>query len=185
MKRSYRNILIAITIYLSFISIKNCNYSNIRFIKSDNEKVGFTGKIENDLKQGKWEDYFKNGKLAEIKYYKNDSLNGRRIVYTIDGDTILVENYKMGVKIGLHKFYSGGKLNLIEFRDSLGLRQGEFKIFNNGTLVQKGNYHNNEFHGDFVKYDRKTGQITEKYKYFNGVKSGETTYFDINGDTLK
>lgn len=143
------------------------------------------GKSERGMKQGEWTTLFTNGNVAEIVNYKNDTLHGVTIHFTPTGDTSLYEKYKMGIKVDTFKLFSNGKLNLIEWRDSLGLQQGEFRVYLEDSLSQIGHYLNDQFHGQFKFYDYKTGKIKEEYEYTNGVKSGKWIYYNENGDTLK
>jgi len=81
--------------------------------------------------------------------------------------------------------YSQGKLNLIEYRDYKGMKQGEYRVYVNDSLSNIGNYLDNKFHGDFISYDYRTGKIKKIYQYEFGDKIGYWIYLNENGDTLK
>lgn len=185
MIRKTKYILITDGFVIIFLLIKNFDDIKRGFERTKLDTTGFTGKTENGLKQGEWKNYYKNRNLAEIENYLNDTLNGTRIKYTSNGEYNLIEKYKMGIKVDTFKMYSQGKLNLIEYRDSLGMKHGEFRVYVNDSMSQIGNYLNNKFHGDFISYYYKTGKIKQIYQYEFGEKIGNWIYLNENGDTLK
>jgi antitoxin component YwqK of YwqJK toxin-antitoxin module len=172
MKKVLKYILIALGFVIAFNLIKNFKYIKWEIEDAKWQTTGFEGETENGLKQGEWKNYFKNGNIAEIVNYKNDTLDGDRIGYTPTGGFSVIEKYNMGVKVDTYKLYSGGKLNLIEYKDSSGLLQGEFKVYVDDSLSQIGYYLDDKFHGDFISYDYRTGEIKNIYQYEYGVKTG-------------
>jgi antitoxin component YwqK of YwqJK toxin-antitoxin module len=184
-KRVYINIILGIGVYLVLNYLINFDYEYFFSKKENFRKTKLSGLVENNLKQGEWKSNFETGELAEIINYKNDTLNGVHIVYEKNGRFKLFEKYKMGIQIDTFKLFSSGKLNLIEYRDSLGKLQGEFRIYVDGKISQIGHKKDGEFHGEFEFYDSKSGKIIEKYKYKNGEKSGTWLYFNLAGDTIK
>tara|TARA_B110000908_G_scaffold99061_1_gene117004 strand:+ start:74 stop:646 length:573 start_codon:yes stop_codon:yes gene_type:complete len=184
-KRVYFNIILGIGVYLVINYIINFDYKYLFSKKEKFRKTKLIGLIENNLKQGEWKSNFETGELAEVINYKNDTLNGIHIVYEKNGGFKLYEKYHKGINIDTFKLYSSGKINILEFRDSIGLLQGEFKLFDNGKISQIGNNKDGEFHGKFEFYDSKSGKIIKQYEYTNGEKSGEWLYFNLKGDTIR
>ena len=154
--------------------------SNAQWDKSD-----LKGQTINGLRQGEWRSYFSNGQLAEVKTFKNDTLNGVHIEYTPDGKFQIQEAFYMGTKIDTFKLYSNGNLNLLEYRDSTGMRQGAIKVFVDNSLSQVGHYRDNKMHGEWKLYNPKNQRLKRIYEYTNGIKSGEWIYFNSDGDTTK
>src|SRR5690606_17458969 len=77
------------------------------------EKEEPRGQINDGKKIGEWTTYFKNGQIASVENYKNDTLHGRQIHYTPSGRYNLRANYRMGVKVDSFFLYTGnGDLNL-------------------------------------------------------------------------
>ena len=184
-KRTYLNIAIAIGVFIVFNFIRDFDF-NYFFSKKENfSKTEIKGLLKNNLKYGEWKSFFETGEIYEIKNYLNDTLNGIHNIYEKNGKLKLSEKYRKGIKIDTFKLYSNGELNLIEFRDSLGELQGEFRIYENGKISQIGNKKNGEFHGKFEFYDTKTGKLVELSEYKNGEKSGKWVYLNNKGDTIR
>jgi len=184
-KRVYLNIILVIGIYLAFNFIKDFDYKHFFSNNENLKKTKLSGLVENNLKQGEWKSHFETGELAEIKNFINDTLNGYHIVYEKNGEFKLLEKYNMGIQIDTFKLFSSGKLNLIEYRDSLGRLQGEFRVYVDGQISQIGHKLNDEFHGEFRSFDLKTGKLSEMYEYTKGEKSGKWIYLNTEGDTIK
>ncbi len=144
------------------------------------------GQLINGLKNGEWTTYFKNGQLASIENYKNDSLHGRQIHYTPSGRYNLRANYNMGIKVDSFFLYTGnGDLNLQEFRDSTGKPQGTFRVYDaNGTIIQIGNYKDGKFDGEFKTFFS-TGQLKAIEHYSMNNRIGKWIELSDKGDTVK
>ncbi len=185
MKQNIKLILIVCGFLIIYLFIENYGQIKKQFKFAKWQKTDPVGKTENGLKQGRWTTEYISGNIAVVENYINDTLNGSRISYTPGGGFIVIENYRMGIRVDTFKSFSGGKLNNIEFRDSTGLLQGEFRIYVDDSLSQIGYYLNDKFHGNFLSYDYRTGKLKKIYSYVNGERSGKWIYLDTNGDTLK
>jgi len=150
------------------------------------EKERPKGHLINGQKNGEWTTYFKNGQLASVETYKNDTLHGRQIHYTPSGRYNLRANYKMGVKVDSFFLYTGnGDLNLQEFRDSTGKQQGIFKVYDaNGQVIQIGNYKDGKFDGEFKTFFS-TGQLKAIEHYNMSDRIGKWIELSDKGDTIK
>jgi len=184
MQLRFKHFLISILFILAFILITK--WDGIK--KRQELKRGLIEKSEGDkingLKHGKWVTYYENGQIAIIEYYKDDTLNGSSVSYDSDGLLSSEATYHMGIQIDTFKMYSRGELNLVQYRDSTGDRQGRFTVFSNGMIIQIGHSKDNKYHGEFKTYYDK-GMIKEQYHYTNGEKSGEWIKFDKLGDTIE
>lgn len=189
MNRKLINIIIVIIFIFVFLIIKNFNSIKYNIIsgieKARSETTGFNGEIKNGKKQGEWVNYYKNGKIAELTNYLNDTLNGVHISYATSGKYKVIEKYNMGIRVDTFKRFSSGKLYLIEYYDSLGIQQGEFRIYNDDRISQIGYYMNGKMHGEYKSYDLKTGKLKKVVHYNKGEKSGDWVYINENGDTTK
>lgn len=136
-------------------------------------------------KQGTWKYYDRFGRIAKIQNFKNDILHGEEKLFDSYGKLGLHRHFAMGVLVDTSKFYVTGNINSIEYRDSSGLLQGEFRVIVDGMLVQKGYYQDGRFHGTFKEFSEKSGQITQLYHFKVGQKSGTWVCFTEAGDTSK
>lgn len=144
------------------------------------------GQLINGQKNGEWTTYFKNGKLASVETYRNDTLHGKRIHYTPDGHYNARANYNMGVKVDSFFLYnSSGKVNLEEYRDSTGKQQGLFRVYDtNGQLISIGQYKDGKFDGE-LKAFFKTGQLKTVEHYKLNERIGKWIELSEKGDTIK
>jgi antitoxin component YwqK of YwqJK toxin-antitoxin module len=144
------------------------------------------GQLLDGRKNGEWMTYFKNGQIARLDNYKNDTLHGRQIWYTPDGQYNLRANYNMGIKVDSFFMYDGkGRLNLVEFSDSTGKQQGPFIVYNtNGQIIQAGNYRDGKFDGEFKTFFR-TGQLKAIEHYKLSERFGKWIELSDKGDTIK
>ncbi len=150
------------------------------------EKQESKGQLIGGCKDGEWITYFKNGQLARLENYENDTLHGKQIWYTPDGHYNLRANYNMGVKVDSFFMYdSKGRLNLEEFRDSTGNQQGTFKVYNtSGQIIQIGQYKDGRFDGEFKTFFIK-GQLKSIEHYRMNDRIGKWIELSDNGDTIK
>jgi antitoxin component YwqK of YwqJK toxin-antitoxin module len=104
------------------------------------------------------EKHFKNGKLAELRQYKNNLLNGEQINFSETGDTIYYCNYL------------NGKLA----KSNLNGRHKKFNVY--GGLSSISNYKNGLLDGELIHYiDNKLVCVKN---YSNGILKGLTTHYD-------
>jgi antitoxin component YwqK of YwqJK toxin-antitoxin module len=189
MSKYLKIFLIVVFFILAYNIISNFSYYKSQFNSINSnaqwDKSDLKGQTIGGLKQGEWKSYFPNGQLAEVKTFKNDTLNGLHVGYTPDGQFQIKEIFYMGTKIDTFKLYLNGDLNILEFRDSTGMRQGTTKVYVDNSLSQVGHYRDNKMHGEWKLYHLKNQKLKIIYEYTNGVKSGKWIYFNNNGDTTK
>jgi antitoxin component YwqK of YwqJK toxin-antitoxin module len=138
--------LLILTYFLFLIIYKGINH-RIKYGKRELKTP--SGPTINGRKSGEWKTYYKNGAIAIIENYINDTLNGPKLYFYPSGKIEGKYSYKKGIEIDSAKHYfENGNLNFEEYRDKSGILNGEFKIyFENGNLSQLGNYKNSKFHG--------------------------------------
>lgn len=144
------------------------------------------GPMIKGMKNGEWKTYFKNGRLASVENYKNDTLNGPRIFYFPDGQCQSRMNYKMGIQVDSFFFYSSnGKVSHQGFSNPQGKDEGPFKIYHdNGQLSQIGQYVNGYMDGEFRSF-YKSGKLKEVQYYKMNKKTGTWIQLSEAGDTIK
>ncbi len=82
---------------------------------------------QNDLKNGKWEQYFENGQIRLTGTYLADTLNGSFISYNPDGSLSIKGNYTNGSMDGTWTYYNeAGEIDLaVEYKDGIMLPNAE------------------------------------------------------------
>jgi antitoxin component YwqK of YwqJK toxin-antitoxin module len=152
----------------------------------DWEKGELVGKSINGKKNGEWTSYYKNGQLERIEIYSNDTLNGKQIIYRPDGKIKISRHYLNGIEFDTTKFYhSNGQVNFVEFRDSLGRKQGVLRVYySNGQPSQIAYFKDGKFDSISSTYFE-NGKIKEIENYKFGEKTGTWIKFSENGDTIR
>jgi antitoxin component YwqK of YwqJK toxin-antitoxin module len=74
---------------------------------------------KDNVKNGKWEQYFENGAVRLTGYYLNDTLNGNFVCYNPDSSLSIKGSYRMGTLDGTWTYYSeDGKEDFtVQYRD--------------------------------------------------------------------
>lgn len=107
------------------------------------------------MKNGVYKDYFNNGQLSTLGYYKNDMLDGLSIRYYDNGTVrAVVEGYRLGKLYGLIKqYWPNGNLRILETYNH-GLYQGDFiQYYENGNIRSKAMFNNDKLVGTVKNYD--------------------------------
>ncbi|MBT8287631.1 MAG: toxin-antitoxin system YwqK family antitoxin [Flavobacteriaceae bacterium] len=120
------------------------------------------GKMRAKTYIGTWRYYHKNSdQLMTLENYDDDGkLNGKRIVYYVNGQVAEELNYNAGLLVGESNYYAM-----------------------NGTLVKHYNYENDVLHGPSKHWDE-NGQLLIEGQYKRGKKNGIWTYYK-NGEVLE
>lgn len=144
------------------------------------------GQMVDGKKNGEWKTYFISGQLSNIKNYRNDTLHGVQISFYPDRQLKWKSYYNKGIKVGSSFFYhNNGQVNLEEYRDSIGRKQGVFKVYySNGQISQLGRNIDGKFAGEFKTF-YKTGQLKTLEYYNQGERIGTWYELSIEGDTVK
>ena len=135
----------------------------------------------NNLKQGYWKKYYKDGKIAYQGYFMDDKPRGEflryhengklraRMIYSQCGDSAFTTLfYPLGKVIAKGLFYKNQK-------------DGEWKYYTQaGMLVLVENFKYGAKHGEFKTY-YPTGEVFELVNWKNDKKDGPTIQYYING----
>ena len=146
--------------FFTFVVLISCN-SNIEVV----EKYG-DGKpkktIEHYNRDSTCEkSYHKNGKLREIKCFKNGKQTGEQIYFREDGTKGAVMTFRNGIRHG----------QTYEYHPS-------------GQVAFEGNVENGEFEG-LSKWYFKNGQLNFIGNRHLGKDTGWWYYFNMQGDTIR
>ena len=143
------------------------------------------GQLINGKKNELWTTHYKNGQLERSENYFNDTLLGQ-FVYYPSGQLYIKRTYLKGIEIDSTFWYHpNGQINVEEFRDSLGQKQGLFKIYYaNGQPIQIAYSKDGKIDGESLSYfDNRQPWETKKYKL--GERIGTWIEFSKAGDTIK
>lgn len=157
-----------------------------------NLKESFKVDKETGFIEGVHYTYFPNGKIEQQSDYKNNTLNGKRILFYENGDTLIIESYVNAEYVGVYKsFYQGGVLESQGNYES-GMMNGEWNFFyKNKQLKETVAFKGNEENGPFIEY-HDNGNIKAKGTYKTTEKNidgnrehGPLEIYDKNGVLIK
>jgi antitoxin component YwqK of YwqJK toxin-antitoxin module len=132
----------------------------------ENGNLMSTGIYHNMKKDSVWTGYGPSGRLSYKETYKDDVLNGKKVIYYVPADP----NDKSQNILSISN-YLNGKL------------EGEFiAYFDNGVLKEKGNYVNNKKEGVWISYGD-SGKPVMEQRYKNNILHGWSRILDGNGNT--
>jgi antitoxin component YwqK of YwqJK toxin-antitoxin module len=112
--------------------------------------------------------FFKNGQPSIEYNLKLGSIDGKRIIYHVNGKVASEEYYINSDQTGVNKYYySSGKLRS-EINYSNDEKNGKATYYHeNGNLKSEEYYINGELNGELKKYDT-NGKLISKFIYYNG-----------------
>jgi len=144
------------------------------------------GQLINGKKNGKWTTTYKNGQLESEESYLNDTLYGCQLVYYTSGQLYIKRNYFKGKEVdSILWYHSNGQINIEEFSDSSGLKQGPFKIYySTGQPSQIAYHKDGELDGESRSFFD-NGQLWDIKYYKLGQRVGTWIEFSKTGDTVK
>jgi antitoxin component YwqK of YwqJK toxin-antitoxin module len=140
-------------------------------------------------KQGRYQKFYANGKVAIEALYENDTLQGERRFYYENGNIESTETYLHGVFHGPYRhYYESGKLALEQTYID-GMLQGlSKKYYPGGALADEVTMLNNEEEGPFVEYYESGVKKTEGF-YTPGPdgpwEQGELKEYDETGKLVR
>lgn len=146
-----------------------------------------TVEIEVEMKHGKrngdFYRYYVNGNLDTHCTYVNDSIEGKEVIYTPNGEKNQEYTYVHGKRNGPHKVYhvTGELQTEGNFKDDLF--DGEWFYYDDrGVVVGEGHFDAGT--GDVVSYDSH-GVKNRSTHYVNNKKDGKEVYYTTDGKVYK
>jgi len=102
----------------------------------DGKTILSTENYKNGFLEGKFQIFYKNGKLTELAHYKNGKLNGKRIRYSDDGETTEDITYQAGIMHGPAIIYDekGEIYSKGNYTD--GIKTGIWEFNMDGVMVK-------------------------------------------------
>ena len=117
---------------------------------------------ETGLIEGLHYKYFPNGKVEQQSDYKNNKLDGNRILFYENGDTLIVESYKKAQYEGPYKSYFSGNVLESEGKYVNGTMDGEWRFYHDNKQIKEVvQFKENEENGPFIEY-HKNGNLKAK-----------------------
>lgn len=157
--------------------------------------------------------FYKSGQLEEEYNIQYGKLNGEKISYYEDKNYKVgqdnkpikeITTYFNGSKTGVHKEYDLNQNMVLEENLKDGIRNGKYKKFVNGKIIEQGSYVNNEKEGEwttlsasekitqnyakgklngaYIKYNNDI--LVERGQYLDGIKSGEWEKYTNDGKLI-
>ena len=136
---------------------------------------------KNNIKTDTCKQFFPNGDLSGITFYKNDQVNGPYIEYFKNGKIKRQATYQDGKVDGTYKEYfeSGILKNKTIYKADL-ISDTSFTYYENGKLSELMPFDNGLKTGTHLKY-YETGELNEKFDYKFGQMDGQALSYYKNG----
>lgn len=133
---------------------ENSNRSYAEFFHESGNTLS-KGMYINMKKDSIWKNYAPSGRLSSTETFKNDTLNGLKIIYYLPEDL-----YNKNKTIASKTYYKNGKV------------EGEkIEYFDTGIIKTQGNFENNAKHGVFIT-NHPNGKVMNLERYKNGTLHG-------------
>ncbi|MGE5355284.1 MAG: toxin-antitoxin system YwqK family antitoxin [Deltaproteobacteria bacterium] len=142
--------------------------------------------INDSIKDGSYQKFFPDGKLWDSCYYKNDTLHGKRKIFSNKGFLEIQENYNNGILDGDYfLFYPDGKVKLKQTLINGAIEGFSYGYYPSGAIKEKVKMVKNEENGSFEEY-HENGKIHWKGTYLNGNNEQDTLYeYNTEGTLIK
>lgn len=137
-------------------------------------------------RHGRFTKLDQQGILLEEARYLQGKLDGKRILYYPNQDTLIVETHVDGQFQGLYRTYHPGNQLKLEGNYINNQMQGTWKMYyETGELQEEVTFINNLENGPFMEY-HKNGQIAVTGSYLNGDNEhGTLKFYDETGQHIK
>ena len=174
------------------LSVLICFSQNVTSPKNGEYKSYYeNGKLleikhyKDDKLDGEYKSYYQNGQLEGTRYYKEDKLNGELKGYYENGQLWFINYYKDDKQFGEDKsYYQNGQLEDIHnYKD--GKLDGERKrYYENGLLKDIRYFKDGKLDGEEKDYNENSTLVEIKH-YKDGNMDGERREYQENGGLTK
>lgn len=152
----------------------------------DGNLLQFTRRDSDGLKEGVFSKMTAKGVKLEEANYKNGKLDGQRVLFYPNGDTLIVETYQEDLFDGPYKsFYPNGqlKLNCVYVNNNI---EGKWlQYYESGQLKEEVLFQGNLENGPFKEY-HPNGQLSVEGSYKDGDNEhGPLKFYDEQGQHYK
>jgi antitoxin component YwqK of YwqJK toxin-antitoxin module len=139
-----------------------------------------------DIREGLLERRNPEGVIIEMAHYRNDTLDGQRVLFYDSGDTMVVEHYVQGLFDGPFRAYHerGTAKTIGQYVQNNIIGQWR-SFYADGTLREEVTFENNAEHGPFKEY-HPNGRLKAEGFYRDGDnEDGELRLYDEQGRLLR
>lgn len=153
---------------------------------SDGNLLQFTRRDSDGLKEGVFSKMNTKGAKLEEANYKNGKLDGQRVLFYPDGDTLIVETYQEDLFDGPYKsFYPSGQLKLACTYTNNNIEGKWLQYYESGQLKEEVLFEGNTENGPFKEY-HPNGQLSVEGSYKEGDNEhGPLKFYDEQGQHYK
>lgn len=148
--------------------------------------VHYTRRATDFAKQGEYTRRSADGKLIEQAYFMDDSLSGKRILFSEKGDTQVVETYSHGYFEGPYRgYYENGKIEIVGQYQANTMEGVWKRYYDTGELMEEVTFQDNAENGPFKEY-YKNGKLKAEGSYKDGDNEhGLLKLYDETGELVK
>lgn len=152
----------------------------------DGNLLKFTRRDSDGLKEGVFNKMTTKGAKLEEASYKNGKLDGQRVLFYPDGDTLIVETYQEDLFEGPYKsFYPNGQLKLACIYKNNNIEGKWLQYYESGQLKEEVLFEGNTENGPFKEY-HPNGQLSVEGSYKEGDNEhGPLKFYDEQGQHYK
>jgi antitoxin component YwqK of YwqJK toxin-antitoxin module len=152
----------------------------------DGNLLQFTRRDSDGLKEGVFSKMTTKGAKLEEANYKNGKLDGQRVLFYPDGDTLIVETYQEDLFNGPYKsFYPSGQLKLACTYTNNNIEGKWLQYYESGQLKEEVLFEGNTENGPFKEY-HPNGQLSVEGRYKDGDNEhGPLKFYDEQGQHYK
>jgi hypothetical protein len=144
--------------------------------------------LESSCSSNEKRDYYANGKLKSIVQMVNGLREGERVVYDSVGQLISLENFHLDSLDGECKYFEKKELSeVVNYKN--GLRNGVYKRYSNGKLADSAQYRSGILYGKYFLFypNIKEKKIAAELYYLNVGRKEYLYYikkYDLEGKLL-
>lgn len=146
----------------------------------------YTRRKENFAREGTLVVLDPQGVKIEEATYRNDTLDGLRLIFYQTGDTQIVETYRNGKFEGpFNAYYPSGQLELEGQYENDAMTGRWKRYYDSGELMEIVTFSDNEENGPFFEYYR-NGNLKAEGHYLNGDNEhGSLKLYNEEGEHIK
>lgn len=174
------------TILISILTVLSCTLDNHKKIIVQDPDGYFKEEfivVNDSIKDGTYIKYYNNGKIWDSCFYKMDTLDGIRKIFSEKGNVEILETYKNGILDGPYLiYYPNGQIKFKQIFINNIMQGDSYGYYDDGSLKEEVLIVDGLENGPFKEY-YKSGKVHWKGTYLEGDNENDTLYeYDLNGE---